>query len=127
MEFVNYLAEVWGISTVIISLALLIKDKYLKYLFESFEKDESFFMWGFISTIIGVAMILAYNIWVWNWQIIITLLGWSSLLKGLFLLFCPELLKKWAKKINNQQWLPVWLLVLLFIGLIITYLGFTAV
>lgn len=124
---INYLAEVWGISTVLISLALLIKDKHLKKLFSAIETEESFFFWGFISTVIGVAMILNYNVWEWNWQIVITLLGWMALLKGIFLLFCTELMKKYARKINDEKWLPIWLLILVFFGLIITYWGFTGV
>ena len=123
---INYLAQIWGISTVVVSLALLIKEKHLKKFFESIETEESFFIWGFISLVIGVAMVLAYNVWAWNWQLIITLLGWAALLKGLMLLFFPESLRKCAKKMNNGQWLPIWIILLLFIGLAITYFGFTA-
>ncbi len=126
MVLINYLAQVWGISTVIITFALLINGRHLKRLFAALETEESFFLWGFISLVIGVAMILAYNVWDWSWQIIITLLGWAALVKGLFFLFCPEFMKKWAKKMNND-WLSVWLIILLLIGLAITYYGFTAV
>lgn len=122
----NYLAQIWGISTVIISLALLIKEGHLKKLFASLETDDNFFLWGFISLVIGVAMILAYNVWAWNWQLVITVLGWAALLKGLLLLFCPEFMKKWAKKIDNKKWMPIWLMILLILGLVITYFGFTA-
>jgi hypothetical protein len=93
----NYLAEVWGISIVVVSLACLIKDGHLKRLFASMETEDNFFLWGFISLVIGIAMVLAYNVWAWNWQIIITLLGWAALSKGLALLFCPEMMKKCAK------------------------------
>ena len=82
----NYLAEVWGISIVVVSLALLINEKHLKQLFASLETENSFFLWGFISLVIGVSMILAYNVWAWNWQVIITILGWLTLIKGLILL-----------------------------------------
>jgi hypothetical protein len=127
MELLNYLAVIWGVSIVIIALALLVRDKHLKQLLVSIENDESFFLWGFISVVIGVAMVLSCNVWEWNWQLIITLLGWAALLKGIVLLFCPEFLKKYAIKINNEKWLPAWLLILVFIGLVITYFGFTAV
>jgi hypothetical protein len=122
----NYLAEVWGISIVVVCLALLVKDGHLKKFYASLETEDNFFLWGFISFVIGIAMILVYNVWAWNWQVIITLLGWAALVKGLFLLFLPETMKAWVKKINYQKWMPVWLVVLLIIGLVITYLGFTA-
>lgn len=110
----------------VISFALLVKDGHLKSLMAKIETDESLFLWGFISLIIGLAMVLSYNVWMQSWQVIITILGWLALLKGLCLLFMPEQMKKWAKKMYGQQWLSIYLIVLLFIGLVITYLGFTA-
>ena len=122
----NYLAEIWGISLVIVCLALLIKEKHLKRLFASMETEDNLFSWGLISFVMGVAMVLAHNVWVKNWQVAVTVLGWISLAKGLSLLFLPELTKKWVRKMENQQWLPIALVVGVFIGLVITYLGFTA-
>jgi len=123
---VNYLAEIWGISIVVVALALLIKEKHLKRLFTSIETEEGFFTWGIISFVIGIAMVLTYNVWAWNWQIIITILGWLSLVKGLSLLFLPELLKKCTKKMENAPFLPYALVIAVLIGLAITYFGFTA-
>ncbi len=126
MDISNYLAEVWGISIVIVSLALLIKDKHIKSLFAKIETEESLFLWGFISLIIGLAMVLSYNVWTQSWQVIITILGWLALLKGLALLFLPEYIKKWAKKMENAPFLSYALIIMVLIGLVITYLGFTA-
>jgi len=126
MPLSNYLAEVWGISIVAISLALLIKEKHLKHLFVKIENEDNLFLWGFITLLIGIAMVLAHNIWVQNWQVIITILGWLSLLKGLTLLFLPEMMKRCAKKMENAPFLPFALVIAVFIGLAITYLGFTA-
>ena len=120
------MAEIWGISLVIVCLALLIKEKHLKRLFASMETEDNLFSWGLISFVMGVAMVLAHNVWVKNWQVAVTVLGWISLAKGLSLLFLPELTKKWVRKMENQQWLPIALVVGVFIGLVITYLGFTA-
>ena len=126
MPFSNYLAEVWGISIVAVSLALLIKEKHLKRFYASIETEENFFLWGLISLVAGVAMVLAHNVWVQNWQVIVTLLGWISLIKGLFILFFPELMKRCTKKLENLQLFPIILLISIFIGLAITYFGFTA-
>ncbi len=120
----NYLAEIWGISIVVVALALLIKDKHLKSLFAKIETEESLFCWGLVSFVIGLAMVLSHNIWISGWQVIITILGWLSLLKGLALLFVPEYMKNWAKKLAVAPFLPYALVILVFVGLIITYFGF---
>ncbi len=122
----NYLAEIWGISIVVISLAFLVKEKHLKRLFSAIETEENLFCWGFVTFVIGAAMVLSHNVWDKNWQVIITIFGWASLVKGLSFLFFPEFVKKMAKKMENQQWLPIALVVAVFIGLALTYLGFTA-
>lgn len=122
----NYLAEIWGISIVVIALALLVKDKHIKHLFAKIENEENLFCWGFVTFVIGLAMVLAHNIWLQNWQVVITVLGWATLVKGLFFLFLPEKVKTLAKKIENAQFLPIALVVAVFIGLVITYFGFTA-
>ena len=123
---VNYLAQIWGISLVIIPLAMLVKEKYVKQLFESVEDDKKFFCWGITSFLIGLLMVLSFNVWSQSWQVVITILGWATLLKGLVVIFFPEIARKYARKIAGQNWLPIALVVLVFIGLIITYLGFTA-
>jgi uncharacterized membrane protein len=123
----NYIAEIWGISIIITALALLIKPRYLKKLFAEVENEATMLFWGIISVVIGLSMVLAYNVWSKDWQVIITILGWATLLKGLAVLFLPEYLIKWVKKAENAPFLPFALLIALFIGLIITYFGFTAI
>jgi hypothetical protein len=123
----NYLAEVWGISMVVIALVLLVKESYLKRLFISMENEDNLFFWGFVTFIIGITMVLAHNIWVKDWQVIITIFGWASLLKGLFILFLPKITIFWIKKVENAPFIPYALVVAVFVGLAITYFGFTAV
>ena len=125
MELTNYLAQIWGIALVLIPLALLINPKYLRRLFVEVENEATMFFWGIVSLIIGLSMVLAYNVWAKNWQVIVTLLGWGSLAKGLATLFLPDYTKTCVKKMENATWVPYALVVAIFIGLIITYFGFT--
>ena len=125
MNASNYLAELWGITIVVVSLALLIKPKRLEKLFREVENEATMFFWGTFSLVVGIAMVLAHNLWVRDWRVIITILGWLSLIKGLDVLFLPERMRKRWAKMENRQWRPIFVF-LLFIGLVITYLGFTA-
>jgi uncharacterized membrane protein len=122
----NYLAELWGISLIIIPLALLINQRYLKKMFETVEDDKTLFCWGIMALIIGLAMVLAHNVWVKDWQVIITILGWISLIKGLAILITPSHIKNMTRKLENAPFLPVALFMAVLIGLVITYFGFTA-
>jgi len=125
MDISNYLAELWGITIAVVSLALLIKPKRLEKLFAEVENEATMFFWGMVSLVIGIAMVLVHNVWVPNWRVAITILGWLTLVKGLDVLFFPEHMRKRWPKMENRQWVLI-LALLLFIGLVITYLGFTA-
>ena len=126
MNLINYLAEIWGIAIVVISLALLINPKHLKAVFAKAEDEGIMFFGGMISLIVGIAMVLSYNVWTPSWPVVITLLGWGSLVKGLSVLFFPEATKKCVKKMENSSFTPYALVITLFVGLALTYLGFTA-
>jgi uncharacterized membrane protein len=126
MELSNFLAELLGISFVVISLAFLVKETYLKQMFLKIKTEENLFCLGFVTFIIGLGMVLSHNIWVQNWKVIITIFGWASLIKGLSFMFFPEFVKTWVKKMETQQWLPVALVAVVFVGLVLTYFGFTA-
>ena len=125
MNLSNYLAELWGITIVVVSLALLIKPKYLESLFAEVENEATMFFWGIVSLVIGIAMVLVHNVWVPDWRVIVTILGWSSLAKGLDVLFLPEHMRKRWPKMGNWQWRIIFVF-LLFSGFVLTYLGFTA-
>ncbi len=122
----NYLAEIWGITIVVISLAMLIKENYLRRALSLMEDDAYLFFGGVANFVIGIAMVLAHNVWVKDWQVIVTILGWIALLKALAMLFLPETTKNFARNMQSKNWLSTALVITVFIGLIITYFGFTA-
>ena len=121
----NYLAALWGITIFVVSLSLLVKQKVLGKLVAEMKNEAIMYFGGIFSLVVGIAMVLAHNVWVLNWQVIITILGWLSLLKGLDVLFLPKRMKtRWAK-MEKKQWFIIFLSLLIF-GLILIYFGFTA-
>ncbi len=126
MVLSNYLAELWGISLVVVCLSLLIKTKYLRRLFASLEDSNNLFCWGLCSLVIGIASVLGHNIWVNDWRVVVTIFGWIGLIKGLTILLTPELTVKWVRKMEGASFLPFTLVIGVFIGLALTYFGFTA-
>jgi hypothetical protein len=125
MEISNFLAEIFGFIFIAVSLALLINQKMIKKLFLACENEVCLFFSGAISFILGIILIFTHNVWASNWRTIITVLGWLTLIKGSFLLFLPDLSKKWIDKFKDKDWLPIALVVTVFIGLFLVYLGFT--
>lgn len=45
---------------------------------------------GLLAFVPGLAIVLVHNVWAFDWRVIITLLGWLSLLGGIFRLLLPR-------------------------------------
>lgn len=89
---------------------------------DDFEKSPALtFMTGLFTLVVGMLLVQYHNIWVKDWPVLITIIGWAALIKGLMFIACPQKIsffKSWYKK--NQTWG----LVLIAIGLIFGYFGF---
>jgi hypothetical protein len=114
MDSSLFLAKFWGWYLIIFFLILSLNPNRIKQIFNDL-KDEKFLIIGsFIAIIVGLLNILFHNIWEPNWKLIITLIGWIALLKGLFLFIFPQRTVAWLELINIK--LVQVLYLLLFLG-----------
>ena len=68
----------------------MINRKHLEKLRQSFLENLALtWICGVITLILGLLVVVEHNIWSRDWRIIITLIGWVTLAKGLFLLVFP--------------------------------------
>ncbi|OGZ69787.1 MAG: hypothetical protein A3F47_02015 [Candidatus Staskawiczbacteria bacterium RIFCSPHIGHO2_12_FULL_38_11] len=127
MEIVNFLAVLWGISFIIISLAFLIRQRYIEFFFSLMEDEKNLLLFGLINVMLGIALVLSYNVWDSSWRVIITVLAWLVTIRGIALLFLPDLIKKGLAKFKSKtEWIPLGLVVFVLFGCVLVYLGFSA-
>jgi len=126
MELSIFLADIIGLSLIIISLSLLLYPRNIKIMFDSQENDKDMFFTGIISLVLGIYIILVHNVWIRDWQIIITVLGWAILVKGIFRLFLPDSVRNITKKMEKSQWISPLLVGLVILGCVLIYFGFTS-
>lgn len=89
MDVSIFLAKFWGWYLIIFFVILSFNPSRIKQILE-FAKDQKFaILASFLAIIIGLLNILFHNIWEANWTIIITLLGWTALLKGVVMFIFP--------------------------------------
>jgi len=125
MDLSNYLAQIWGLFLIIVPLSMIINEKNIKIIFDITKEESKMFVWGIATFLLGLASILSHNIWTKNWQMIVTILGWGLFIKGVAILFFPEDIILFSKKFENKKWLPFALTIVIFLGLALSYLGFT--
>lgn len=87
-------AKVFGFYFLAIAVLALFFPDRMRKLFSRASKDECFIFYGAVlSLLLGGFIVSVHNIWVWNWPLLITLIGWWGLIKGYLLLIYPESIK----------------------------------
>jgi len=84
---------------------------------------------GVFTLAAGLAMVLAHNIWSGGaLAVVVTLLGWSTLIKGLLFLFLPRDVEAefFLRKIHYDQLFYLYMVISLVIGIYLTYGGFAS-
>ncbi len=88
-------------------------------------------MWvlSVITLTIGLAIVLAHNVWSGGaLPVVVTLVGWAALIKGLLFLFLPSgvELEFILSALRNPLLFYVWMTPSLVIGIYLTYRGFAS-
>jgi vacuolar-type H+-ATPase subunit I/STV1 len=84
---------------------------------------------GVITLAVGLAMVLSHNIWSGGaLAVVVTVIGWLSLLKGLFLVYLLPCVgvEYYLRVLQNPQLFYPCMVLWLAIGIYLTYGGFTA-
>jgi hypothetical protein len=121
-----FLARFIGLFTVLLVVALLVRGSATV---ETAVADAPVMLvYAIISLAAGLAMILGHNVWSGGaLPVIVTLVGWLILAKGIMLLFVtPEALKQIFDHMQYGGHYYLYLTPSLVIGLYLTWAGFTA-
>jgi hypothetical protein len=85
------------------------------------------YLFGLADLAAGLAIVLTHNVWVANWRVLITLIGWLMLIRGAIRVLAPETIMGFAAKvIRNKQMIPAAGVVTGVLGLVLCYFGYAA-
>lgn len=128
MEISIRLAQVFGIAYLAIGLGMLFDPKYYHKLYNDFMKNSALiYITALAITAVGYFIVVKHNVWIKSWEVLITIIGWGALIKGVLLLITPQgfldIFKDWFKK---PEAFTKYGIVVLIVGGILTYYGFLA-
>lgn len=87
-----FLAGLWGPALLAFGLgALISRDHYEKLYRHIGQEHLGMLIVGLAGIIIGIAHVMAHNVWVTPVEMIISLLGWLLLLKGAVMTIVPRI------------------------------------
>ena len=120
-----YLARLIGLFTVLLIAALL---SHGGTMIESAIADKPLmFTYAIISLALGLALILGHNEWSGALPVVVTLVGWLILAKGLVLLYlAPDALSGMYGRMQYSEHFYLYLTPSLVLGLYLTWAGFSA-
>src|ERR1035441_8332038 len=86
----TYLARLLGLFAIVVALAMFTyKQQTVETITAMMTNPAAVFAVGLIAT--GLALVLAHNVWSGGaLPVVVTLVGWLSLIKGLACLFLPQ-------------------------------------
>jgi uncharacterized membrane protein HdeD (DUF308 family) len=120
-----YLAKLIGPIYLVIGVGLLLNADNSRAIVKEFKDSPAlFYLSGILALIIGGLIVLLHNVWS-GWPIVITLLGWAAILKGLIRIIAPDTAKSFISKITgNKNDMTAAALVALALGAYFTAMGF---
>lgn len=121
MDISIFLARFWGSLFIILGLSS-ISAKFLGRVIEYTEDKTITVSTGYITFLLGLATVVAHSIWVSDLRLAITILGWTTLLKGIEKIVFPGRVNKIAQKFKDKQ--SLWGFVILLIGAFYFWISF---
>jgi hypothetical protein len=124
-----YLARLFGLGMTIVSVWMLLDESDLRATIQLFVHDRpATLIVSLVCIASGLAVVLAHQVWSGGIApVLITLLGWILLIRGVVLLLLPpNLLESFADALTGGAWLYAAGVIALGLGVTLTYAGFRA-
>ena len=84
-------------------------------------------LFGFMDLAAGLAIVLTHNVWVANWRVLITLIGWLLLIRGAIrVLLTEKAMAVGRKVVASRQTYSISAGALVILGLVLCYFGYRA-
>jgi len=118
------ITQILGTIFIVLGLAMVVNKKYTAAAVQDMMQIKGL-LWlcGFMATAMGAIMIAVHNVWTTGLPLLITVMGWMALVKGLFILLFPNWSSSFYKKYITDSLLVVSGVVCVILGLALVYLA----
>ena len=125
----TFLAKLIGLYCVLIALTMFVnKDLMIAAAGTLPQNAAVLVLSGVFALFFGLAIVLAHNVWSGGvLPVVVTVIGWASLLKGVTLLALPaDRQQAYVAALHYADYAYPYAVVTLLVGVYLTYAGFTA-
>jgi hypothetical protein len=121
-----FLAKLIGPCLVVIAISLIVNAKTFHGIAEQFTHNPALvYLVGHIVLPAGLATVLVHNVWVADWPILITILGWLAVIGGAIRIIMPQGAARVGQKFSARPSTIVAIGVFWFvIGAVLCFFGY---
>ena len=125
MEVSFLIAKIAAVIYLSASLGGFISRDYYRRLSEDMYRNAGLtYLMGFLAVIVGFLIVHYHNLWVKDWTVLITIMGWLALMKGVLIIVFPKFVQHVSKSFLTDRALQIYPYVTLMFGLLFGYFGF---
>ena len=112
MDISTFFAQLWGSYFVIFGLLFIVTGQLGKTI-EMTDNKAFVISTGYITLIMGLVTVILHNVWVADWRVVITILAWFTVIKGIQKIGFPEFIHEQAQRFKKGQMLSAAIMILL--------------
>jgi hypothetical protein len=90
MNIANTLAVLMGSALVIVGITVFNKSYFNAIMTDFINSKVLLWITGLITFVMGTVVVALYNVWNADWRLLVTLLGWLTVIKGAVIMLFPS-------------------------------------
>lgn len=122
------IAKILGPMLLVAGIGILINLEHYRRLVREFASSPfQIYVSGLLALLLGLLIVAFHNVWEWGWPVIITIIGWASILKGVVRIVAPRfvatMIERYARNVNA---IAASAAAALILGAVLTYFAYGA-
>jgi hypothetical protein len=123
MNIANTLAVLMGTTLVILGITVFNKPYFNAVMTDLANSKGLVWITGLITFVMGMVIVALHNVWSADWRVIITLLGWLTVIKGAVILLFPSSMLLLYRRLLSDRLLTYSGIYAVVLGALLLFLG----
>lgn len=121
-----FLARLIGPFFALVGLSVLVNAAAFRGIAKEFMKSPGLvFLSGLLTLPVGLAIVLAHNVWVADWPVLITIVGWLAIITGVIRIIATKRIIVIGKKVSANKNFPyIGAAIWVAIGAVLCFYGY---
>ena len=125
MDIANTLAVLMGSTLVIVGITAFNKSYFNAVMTDLANSKGLLWLTGLITFVMGTVIVALYNVWSADWRVLVTLLGWLTVIKGAVIMLFPSSMMLFYRRFLSNHLLTYSGIYALILRGLLLFLGLT--